>query len=273
MIYSTIAITLYRRPIYTKQLFDALKQCYGLEGLPITISCDYSAEYEDAADCDAVIGLAEEFSRSMDKGQVHIYVNRPKRGIDQNKLFVVPKALERMYGQEQSNYVIFFEDDTIPRSKDTLNWFIAMGMLYHGRPEVLSVTGYNRIIDEKAWAAAKRFDLYGIEFQEGFGSWSWAMWADRWWEFFKNDGASYRAYAGALVDGKFDWWLRGIVQKKMIAPRCARVQSVGGEKGEHTPGTAWHQEHEFNEHGAWEVELPDWGVAPWLSRGWQRLLK
>jgi hypothetical protein len=243
----TIAITLYRRPKYTRQMFEALYQCYGVKEIPISISCDYNEEY--SADCNYVFDMAMEFAAGMPNCMVRVSQNNPRYGIDLNKLNVVPRAFSR------GNYVILLEDDTIP-AKDALQWFTAMGELYKDDQRVIAVGGYARVTEpelQNVYGSGYKWDH---KLRRGFNPWGWAMWEDRWAGFYGQDGSRYKQDTGVQANGLFDHWLH---EKHMyyVAPYVARVQSVGGERGEHTPSPEWHRENEFNEWGIWNFDISE----------------
>lgn len=242
MIKPIIAITLYRRPNYTAQLFDALSQCEGIAEIPVVISIDQDSKY--APDCEEVARLAEVWCSNNPNRNV-IGTHDPRLGIDLNKLWVIPRAFEC------GNFMIFLEDDTIP-SKDALRWFVEMGERYADNEDIFGIGGYNRLSREE-FEAANPFE-YRIE--RGFNAWGWATWRNRWDALFANNGAQYKADTGAEANGLFDSWLDK--QKKgFVRPMVARIQSVGGEQGEHTPSPEWHREHEHNEWGAWNLIIPN----------------
>jgi hypothetical protein len=244
-----IAITLYRRPKYTQILFDALNRCYGIEDYTIFISCDYAPEHHDA--CSEVQAMAHRFSNAREECKTHIYYNNPRKGIDLNKLFILPKAYE------MSDYVIFLEDDTIP-APDALRYF-EWCRQFGNDPSCVAVCGYERyhpmdyhekVLTRQPYAVLKKF--------KSFSSWGWAMWRDRYERLYGMDGMNYIPKVDS-PNGRFDWHISWTYREGdyCLFSRMPRIQSIGGEMGEHTPNAAWHKENEFNPLGSWSQYMPD----------------
>lgn len=251
-----LAITLYRRPAYTAQLFQALQRCYGIEEYHILISCDMSDEHR--SDCDIVVEQAYNF-QTRGIAPTYIFINDPRLGVDKNKLFLLPKAFEH------GDYVIFLEDDT-PIAQDGLRYFEAMNRMFKDDASVLSVTGYNRYLAETEHQRVLAEESYALDRGQGFVPWGWAMWKDR-YEKFMGDGSAYAERWGEEVNGRFDWWFTEAAKTQEIFsvyPVMPRTQHVGGENAEHTPSQQWLIENEFNPYGAWSQLMPD--PAPDLWR-------
>jgi hypothetical protein len=262
MLSPVLAIALFRRPAYTRQLFDALSQCEGIEKIPIVISQDWSDEHSEA--CGGVNVLSNAFL-STHAGELH--VQQPKLGIDLNKLFVIPKAFER------GNFVIFLEDDHIA-SKDALRWFIEMGERFESDEQIGFITGYSRQ-SEEAFRASSPNDIgfAGIgDGEAGFNPSGWATWKDRWDYFFPDGGREYRMTCGEQANGLFDHYMHlrhgellykhernnvtGVDKPKwpgLVGPKIARIRLIGWENAEHTPSEEYFLEHEFNEWGMWSL--------------------
>lgn len=250
-----IAVTLYRRPGYTRQLLEALAACYGIADYRLLISCDYDKAHRDA--CDEVVGLARDFKAC----QTQVFVNDPRYGIDVNKLFILPKA----FGL--SDYVIFLEDDTIP-STDALRYFEWGGRRFAEEKHVISVAGYNRYTEIAVHQRVLAEQPYEVHCGGGFCPWGWAMWKDR-YERIMGDGTEYAKRWGPEVNGRFDCWFCNMMHEPEVStyPVLPRIQSVGGEQGEHTPSPEWHQAHEYNPYGAWSQPMPDVTDDPWVLGG------
>lgn len=260
-----LVLTLYRRPQYTRQVLLALSACFGFEELPLFVSCDVSSEH--AAACEAVLFEVHRWAERASPRGLYVARHDPRRGIDENKLWAVPAALE--WAQAQG--VILLEDDTLP-APDALNFFTTLLARTADDPEVLSIGGYNRYPangagPEDALASeAARAQPYGTQRFPGFNPWGWAMTRARWENLFGQDAARYRAEVGDEVNGRFDWWLSAQARREglvSVRPLLARVQSIGGENAEHTPGPQWHSDHELNRWGAWDLDLTDRGLRTW----------
>jgi hypothetical protein len=259
-----IAITLYRRPDYTQVLFDALKKCYGIEDYMIFVSCDYDERFHEG--CTKSLRIAEAFRDTFHSNTI-ISQNIPKLGIDLNKLYILPLAYE------QSDYVIFLEDDTIP-SPDALRYF-EWGQHFKDNPDIIAICGYERygdipfhnlVLEHQAHAAFKLVNK--------FSSWGWALWKDRYERIYGMDGSNYIPFVDA-PNGRFDWHLfwqfKGL--QGCIFPRLPRIQSIGGEMGEHTPNAQWHKDNEYNPLGAWCQEMPDTDQWQLVSADWDTAMK
>lgn len=244
-----IAITLYRRPEYTRQMLEALSQCYGIEDYRVLISCDVNPQHQRA--CDEVVMLAYEFA--LKHQGTEVFVNNPALGCDLNKLFILPKAYEL------SDYVIFIEDDCVPAAKDTLCFFEQMGERFRDDPTVLSITAFNRPDHGDG--------LYTIFHGSGFTPWGWAMWRDR-YDRLVGDGRAYKEHYGSLVNSGFDNWMCINTQpgERHFGPVQPRIQCIGAEDAEHTPSGTWHMEHMHQSFGAWQHELPIPTPEMWSER-------
>lgn len=246
-----LAITLYRRPNYTRQLFDALKKCYGVKDYTIFISCDHDDRFRD--DCLEVQAMADEFSRWHEN--TFIYVNNPRLGIDINKLFILPIAFK------YSDFVIFYEDDTIP-APDTLRYF-EWCRQFKDDPNCIAICTYDRYHDQHYHDLVMKYQSHSVIQKPGiFSIWGWGTWKDRYDRIYGMDGQKYAT--SPLVDnvnGRFDYWMSWSFESNPEAyclfPRLPRTQSVGAENAEHTPSAEWHKENEYNPMGAWTQEMPD----------------
>lgn len=234
-----IAITLYRRSDYARQVLEALKLCYGIEDYRVLFACDVNPQYQRG--CDESIQLARDFATWH--GQTDICINNPRLGIDLNKLFILPKAYEL------SDYVIFLEDDCVP-AKDVLRFFEHMGERFRDDASVISVTGFSRPDHTNG--------LYDIFYGRGFTPWGWAMWRDR-YDRIVGDGEEYKRYYGPKVNDAFDNWIciHTGPEERHFGPVQSRIQCIGAERAEHTPSAAWHMQNMYQAYGAWQHDLPD----------------
>ena len=250
-----IAITLYRRPRYAKQVLDALLECYGIEDIPVYLSQDWAPEHQ--VECGAVKALASDF-QTRHKGPSRYFVNHPRLGIDLNKLFVVPKAFEG-----GADFVILVEDDTLP-SRDWLQYFVAMAEKYRDDATVLSVTGYNRITDEAIYAQTRAENTYTVHKRRDFCPWTWGMWKDRWDRFYANGGEQYKLETNG-GNGKFDAWAN-LRAMQCVYPALPRANHIGGDSAEHTPNMQWLMEHEFSPFGAFNENMPSAVGVTWTEK-------
>ena len=253
---TAIAVTLFRRSGYTKQVLDALLECYGIDDIPVYLSQDWSLEHNDQ--CKAVRQVALEFQRRH-KGKSEYTINNPRLGIDLNKLAVIPKAFH-----DGAEFVIFLEDDHVA-SRDAIQWFIKMGEQFRGDERIGFITGYNKQTEEEFRASTPdEIGIVGIDDgAAGFRPSGWATWKDRWDYFLPNDGEDYKRVCGTAE--VFDHYMHlrhgeelyklnppvvGMNKSKwpgMVGPKIARIQLIGWENATHTESRQWFLEHEFNE--------------------------
>lgn len=259
-----IAITLFRRPNYTAQLFEALKRCYGIDEYIVLISCDYDARYADA--CDTVLEQAHMFVNGCREGS-EVFVHEPRLGVDLNKLFILPKAFTI------SEYCIFLEDDT-PIAPDGLRFFEVMGSMFKGDKSVISISGYNRYMEIETHQKVLAEERYHVDRGTQFCPWGWAMWKDR-YDAVIGDGENYKDTTGDQANGLFDHFICGWMANSCegnenpvytVYPVLPRTQHVGGENAEHTPSQQWLMENEFNPYGAWSQPMPDPSGAMWTIK-------
>jgi hypothetical protein len=254
-----LVITLYRRPEYTQMLFEALRNCYGIEDYMVLISCDYNTEPDIIEDCRLVQDIAKEFAESRE-APTHIWVNNPRHGIDLNKMFVIPKAYEI------SDYMVFLEDDTIPAAEDTLRFFEWVDLTFKDDPNFISASGYNRYLEAETHEFNMRERRYAVDKGTGFCPWGWSMHKDR-YERFMGDGKAYAERWGVEVNGRFDWWFTEMIKTHpgcySIYPVVPRVNHVGGVNAEHTPSPEWLMQNEYAPYGAWTQECPDPNPVIW----------
>jgi hypothetical protein len=280
---TAIALTLYRRPLITKQVLDALLACEGIEGIPVYLSQDWSPEHQ--SDCEAVRQLALEFQRRH-KWPSRYMVNIPKLGIDLNKLSVIPQAFRGEFWESNdlrnfpftrdtpasrgrtsmpADFVIFLEDDH-KISRGALRWFIEMGEKFRNDDRIGFITGYAR--QTEAEFKSSKLDEFGIAGLDdgcpGFGPSSFATWKDRWDYFLPNDGEDYKRICGE--QGLFDHFCHlrhGEKLYKHSNPETIGIDKpkwpglvgpkIGWENATHTPSKEHWLEWEFSEWGMWSL--------------------
>lgn len=256
-----IAITLYRRPDYTEQLFDALSKCYGIEEYNVSISCDYAEQY--GSDCDAVFQMALEFTHSTPLRGSHVWSNNPRLGVDLNKLAVMPDAFEI------SPYVIFLEDDT-PPAKDALRYFEAMRVMFRTDPTIVSISGYNRYLEAEEHERVLRDEPYHIDRGTQFCAWGWAMFEDMYTSIIGMDGEKYKKATGEQANGLFDHnicqWMEAHQPAYTIYPVLGRTNHTGKDRAEHTPSEVYLMENEYAPFTAASQDMPDCKGVNWIRK-------
>lgn len=245
-----LALTLYRRPQYTKQCLEALSQCYGIEDYTLIISCDYSFEYPK--ECDEVIEVVKTFNSC----QTQIYVNKPGYGQHLNRFFISNKAFEI------TDYMIGLEEDT-PLSKDGLRYFEYIGNNFGSDSNFISANGYNRYTELDTHIFNMRENTYVIEKGKTFNAWVFSMYKHCYQQLAgTQEAVNYWTH----VDG-FDWWVRNIMRNHpdsyVINPIVPRSNHVGWENSQNTRSYQWLMDNEFVPYGAWSQEMPDPPVDIW----------
>ncbi len=244
-----VGITLFRRPEYTERVLSALEQCYGVDDRTIYLSIDWDENY--SREIQQVTALAREFTGRHERA-VYITTHTP-HGIDVHKEWLI----REMLGDGHDRF-IFLEDDIL-LAKDALHYFDWALERFRDDPTVVDVCGYR-----------KTAELNPAEIDQCYGStvfcpWGWAMWGDRWSQYW-GDGTPYRRDLAEWfgpqqsANGKFDyWWFRLCERQtlKTIFPSVARTHNFGKENGEHTDPTVF-DHMDYNAIGAWQIDdLPD----------------
>lgn len=198
-----ITMTAWRRPDYTLQVVNALKNCIGFEDYHIlpTIEPGYSAVsriFDNIPNCEVI-------------------VNDRKLGCAANTL----KALQR--GFDISDFVIHMEDDTVP-GIDSLKYFEWVNNRYKDDKEIFTVTAYNRIIKIDP---QKYFSTHRCHY---FTGWMWGTWRDRFEEMERN--WDFNAW-----DVNINKKIRG--NRYEICPNLPRSQNIGEHLGTYTTPYNW----------------------------------
>lgn len=256
-----IAITLYRRPEQTRELLSALHRCWGIEDYRVIISCDYNDEHRDA--CDEVKRMAHNFLKFHAEergGTGDLSIHDPRLGVDLNKLFILPKAFEH------SEYAIFLEDDT-PPARDALRFFEACDSMFRGDESVISISGYNRYLEEEEHRRVLAEEPYLLDRGGQFTPWGWATWKDRYENIVGMDGQKYKDATGDQANGLFDHnmcrWMREHGNCWTIYPVMPRTNHSAWENAEHTPNESFWRENEYAPFGAWSQDMPDPDPTLW----------
>ncbi len=251
-----IVATLCRRPNYTKRLFDALAACYGFERFKLVLSVDIDERHP--RESQQVLDMCYSFKYDYDHEFTETLSNRPRLGIDEHKLQVMEMAFI------ETDFCIFLEDDIIP-TRDFLRYMEWASYKFRDDWSVLSVSGYNQTPqgEKRAYTAFR---------DRHFNCWGWGMWIDRWEQYFADGEKAYREYAGVLVNGLFDRYLRDMAIRDhldTIFPCVARTQNIGIEMGEHTIPDVFLQT-DYNPNGAWQWDrVPDVLPDRWTLEGYE----
>lgn len=220
----TLSISLYNRPKYTKQLFNHLESCYGIQEYKIFICCDPGSE--------EVEKIAKEFMPE----QTSVVVNGRRLGCSAN----IFQSLAM--GFALNDYHIHFEDDTIP-GKDCLLYFEWAREYYKNNPEVFTISGYVNSNNKTEHYYPMNYQIDKVSKRQWFTPWGWATWKDRFLEM--KDVWDFHG-----KNGSWDVTVNNIARKDRleIFPTVSRIQNIGAEMGTHVPNADWHRLHHYNEH-------------------------
>jgi hypothetical protein len=217
-----VALTLFRRPDYTRRVIDALVACDGI--------ADYLVTFHVEPGYPAVLELAHEAPFDNKR----IVENNSLLGCGDN----IYSALDDAF--RFADYVVLLEDDVVPAA-DCMRYFEWARRRYRDDPQVFSVSTYSRSVPPPEL-------YYRVRRVPWFNCWGWATWADRWaemraqWDFSPGESWDIRVNQ-----------MRG--QRVQIEPHLARSQNIGAEQGAHCPSPDWHRQNVLNEFGAWSVDL------------------
>ncbi len=205
-----ITMTAWRRPKYTKEVIDNLRNCIGFEEYLLLPTIEPGNQdvidiFKDIKNCD-------------------IIVNDKKLACSSNTL----KALQR--GFDISDFIIHIEDDTVP-GIDSLRYFEWIYKTYKDNKEIFTATAYNRTteIDPQNYFSTYRFHF--------FTGWMWCTWIDRFeemkkgWDFFDRYG--------------WDVNINENIRKNRyeIIPYISRSQNIGEYLGTYAAPDFWRKSH------------------------------
>lgn len=238
-----LALTLYRRPDYTARVLKAISECYGIENYRVFFSVDLDNQYPCCWD---VLRMAKEWNRTPSE----VFSRLPKRGIDENKLFVLGHVFARY------EFAVVLEDDIVP-ARDFLRFMEWVDANFRNDPTVLSASAYHKTYPE---IMAHQYRVFR---SHGFNCWGWGTWHDR-WQAVIGDEKAYREWAGDLVNGRFDWWWKKWAEDRglwLLTTEVSRTQNIGEKNGDHTTPETF--ANDYNPLGAWNLDLPDPDPSLW----------
>ena len=214
-------MTTYRRPSYTKQVFESLNKCKGIEEYTLFIQAEPDM---------AVRSLLENFAF---KPKVEIKINNKQLGCKENNLTVLEWAFE------YTDYNIHVEDDIL-LSEDALTYF-EWCKQFKDDKDIFTVTGYNKEVTK---------DYYKVMKVPWFVPWGWATWIDRFKEIPKI----------REINDEYTWddqINRNIRKERMLLkPLLARCQNIGSYGGCHIPSPQWHINNQYNSYWYNSITVP-----------------
>ena len=203
-------------------MIEALASCAGIEDYLVLFHLEPG--YPEVAE----LAQAAPFVNKM------VLTNATLLGCTANTYSAIDQAFRH------ADFVIYLEDDTVP-ARDCLRYFEWANRTYRDDPDVFSVTSYCRDVPPR-----ERY--YAVQRQGWFNGWGVATWRDRWQQLSERWGFD-----------EWDSWdicanrIRG--NRVQIQPFLARTQNIGAELGTYCPSAEWHRDNQFNEFGAWSIDL------------------
>lgn len=252
----TISISLYNRPVYTKQVLDSLLKCEGIEEYHILIKIE--PEVED------VIKLAQDFNHPHKK----VVINNQKLGCSLN----IFSCVNESFIQTDTNFHIHIEDDIVP-SRDCLRYFEWASSYFQNSKEIGVITSYQRnrsIIPENIHEVKNLVSKH-----MWFTPWGWATWRDRWlnqigprlYSLITNRSIPYSSWDKHLHD------ILKINNLFQVFPLVSRTQNIGALNGAHCPGAEFHKERQWthlfaDDYSIYETDfiVTNMEITPWIKK-------
>lgn len=205
-----ITMTAWRRPEYTKQVIDNLKNCIGIEEYMILPTIEP--------------GYPDVLTPFNNLPNCNLIVNDTRLGCGANTL----KSLQR--GFSISDFVIHLEDDTVP-GIDSLRFLEWAYETYKDDEQIFTVTAYNRVRDINKINPQDYFSAYR---QKWYTGWMWGTWINRFDEMSKKwDFESW--------DQNINKKIRG--NRYEICPNLPRSQNIGEYSGTNVRSNYWRMYH------------------------------
>ena len=215
-----ITMTACRRPEYTKQVVDSLRQCTN------------SSEYKFVPFCDGPHDEVIKVLESVDFCDLEVNVNERRVGHTLN----THRALSRAF--ELSEYVILLEDDTL-LSKDFLEFHEFCSKKFKEDESVYTVSAghYNNV--DKEYSEEQRSQY---KRNQWFSNQGWGTWIDRWeepggikegWE--QPETVAENVYRTNYKYGGWDGLMNKHARKGRdeILAVVSRVKNIGARDGVH----------------------------------------
>lgn len=210
-----ITLCCWRRPLYTRRVLDALRQCPGIHDYTILIQ-------QDGADDRGDIGQSEvrRFCERVNFAPCRIVSESEHLGCNQN----TRRALAA--GFRHADYVIHIEDD-IQVSPDALQYF-EWAKQFGSDPSVFVAS----IWEWPSFGELRKPEQdTHVKWHPGLSIWGFATWRDRWeqmnrgWTDSKDDGVvSWDVHLETTVKG---------AERGSLCPMVSRSINIGSENGTH----------------------------------------
>lgn len=232
--------TVFNRPQYFQQVLNSWKHVRGLEDWAIRVFIDpndFAAEQE--------VMVYDAFRNHDD---VEVYINPQTYGAPHNPWV----GFDKLFGQNY-DFVVLSDDDLVV-SADILEYFNWAAEEFQNDPKVAAVVGYT---DEDGE------DPSEARLIQGFGSWVWGTWDDRWeglvgptWD---HNYSTYNIAPGN--EAGWDWNLNTRLYPqhdlRSVFPTRSRVHNIG-VSGVHALPQDYHSSSSFSiDHGELDYRVVD----------------
>jgi hypothetical protein len=194
MIYSPIALFVYKRPEHTRRTLESLMQCPEFADSPLYVFCDGAKKEKDQEK----VMQAREVVRSLVGTKAEIIESTTNRGLANSIISGVTSLCD------QYQRVIVVEDDLVV-APQFLGFLNAALEKYQHEPSVMQVSGHMFSVPE----FANRNEAVFLPFTT---SWGWATWKRAWdyfdpeacgWDVLKTDKQMQNSFN---LDGCFDYF-------------------------------------------------------------------
>lgn len=234
-----ITMTAYRRPDYTQQVVDGLRECIGIEDYVLMPFVDDGNNHPEVVDV----------FRKIDFMEVRPHIQEIRVGCNNNTYFAMSK------GFALTDFLIHLEDDTVI-VKDALKVLEFLNETYADRKEVIGATTFTNFHHGFVTEETVNDDsVYQIGMDNGnFTAWCCATWKDRWKKY-------YRPTFASIPSNRISWdthlFHRLKDQGKLceVKPYISRCQNIGLKNG-----TYMHDEELFYKYHHVRKWAPDFEI-------------
>lgn len=247
-----VAIKAWKRADYFNQMFTALEQCEDTENYTVFVSIDggYPAEQEL---------MKQRINNSSLIKNIDVTIHEKNLGCAGNTRYLLNKA----FGTTDTNFVIHLEDDTVP-SKDLLLYMAWANKTFQSDPNIFSVSGYNRTLEEDNTSENLHKTFFGIH----FSCWGFGLFRRIYEEIANSKHGIFGSLGGGHTFGtdtyNEEWlkdnsisdqgsWARPFNHyyrrdRLEINPSVGRIQNIGETRGKWNLGGQWHKDNQHCAH-------------------------
>jgi hypothetical protein len=252
-----ISLLVLDRPVYTRQVIEALARCEGLSTYVLVVFSQEPSKPETMA--------AVQDATSMFDIPVHVVTEtvQPVRRIASGRLGASAqcsastlRSLEHGFATG-ADFLIHLEDDVVP-APDFLRYMEWAAGEFADRTEVFTISAYNRQTEPVAPALH-----YAWGVRASFTPWGWGTWRDRFAEM--QRGWTRYTWPHPGWDEHLYHKLRG--GRGEVYPFLSRVQNIGATGGVHVLSPAWHNTHHHVPYWAGNAVLAPGSFGPPVRHG------